>query len=69
MVLPDQLHPDLSRRVLSAFYKLRLYVWSFLVAQQDYVPMGVGTPVTKQVASGYQAIGIRNTDTMINKKI
>ncbi len=29
----------------------------------------MGSPVPKQVASGYQAIGICNTDTMINKKM
>ena len=34
----------------------------FLGRQQGYLPLGVGSPVLKQVASGDRAIGICNTD-------
>ncbi len=34
----------------------------FLGRHQGYLPLGIGRPVPKQVASGDRAIGICNTD-------
>ncbi len=41
---------------------LEAEIWYFPVAQQGYLGVGVGSPVLKQVAAGYRAMGICNTD-------
>ncbi len=46
-------------RVLSG--QIEAEIWHFLVAHQSYLPLGVGSPVQKQVASGDRAIVMCNT--------